>query len=406
MSGIDNIAKFFDDETLSEEKMNALRTALIQELTTGIGAESLAWPLVAEGNLDMNNHDIVNVGSFAGVIQVNSTQSLATAVALVNSQGYGTILIDPGFTAVTTASGLEITADDVIIAGAHVNSIISADGSAHGLLLSGENTMIQGISFVGTAPVAIISNNTSNIIENCLFLGVGGIQIGLAGNSAAYNKVHNNGIFCSGPSGLDLMSFSNGEFNSNSILLTATNGLALRLNSGGTYHFGSCISNNNIMSIGTGGVGLIADSAISNPTTFSKKLSILGNYVYGQSKSVHIGNIGSYSFLGNTCEGDAHIESDSGTVTGNDFEDVFIYGSTNVNFSSNSTEDLTVGNNGASDDATTNTMCNSNNIAGDFVVPATGNPGLEAACANLVTGTSTTLTRLYEDGLINLFLQG
>lgn len=141
-----NIPLFADDEKPNADKFNALRDAIVQAFSGNIGSADLSWPMVASGTLDMNNNQIINVAALSGETHVNESKSLVEAVSDVNTAGGGTIVIDPGFTAETTAAGVIITANNVHIRGGGSSSQITiSDGTAIGIKVSGGNCSIADL---------------------------------------------------------------------------------------------------------------------------------------------------------------------------------------------------------------------------------------------------------------------
>jgi hypothetical protein len=188
---LDNVPRFESGEHPTADKMNALRDGIVSLLSGGITGANLSWPLRAEGTLDMNGNDIINLNSMDGAIHVNSTRSIQEAVNQVNAEGGGTIVIDVGYTAVAPSTGLTITADNVTIMGIGNSSVLNLGAdSKYGLILDGDNFTLKNLLVTTAADTAtfeaaicaratgaqFLSVTFSSPSETVLRLGDGGTQ--------------------------------------------------------------------------------------------------------------------------------------------------------------------------------------------------------------------------------------
>ena len=153
---IPTIDLFTDNETPTTSKMNQPRQALITALAGALTGDNIGWPLVAQGDLDMNGNSLYNFSSITGAQHVNSSKSLATAIAAASTDGK-VIVIDPGFTA--TANNITVADDDVTIMGYGADCKIECtNAGSPGITVSGDNFTMKNLEFTGNSAGTDVTN--------------------------------------------------------------------------------------------------------------------------------------------------------------------------------------------------------------------------------------------------------
>jgi len=95
---ISNIPTFADGEILTAAKLNQLGTAVDTKFSGAITGADMAWPLVAQGNIDMNNsYTFTNLRTLWGVVNIDEYDTFADAVSALPSAG-GCLFVPPGTT--------------------------------------------------------------------------------------------------------------------------------------------------------------------------------------------------------------------------------------------------------------------------------------------------------------------
>lgn len=93
-----NIPTFTDGEILTASKLNQLGNAITTKFTGAITGADMAWPLVAQGNIDMNNsYTFDNLRTLWSIVNVNEYDTFSDAVSALPSAG-GVLMIPPGTT--------------------------------------------------------------------------------------------------------------------------------------------------------------------------------------------------------------------------------------------------------------------------------------------------------------------
>lgn len=195
---LNNIHEWVDDEVISHDDLNSIGEAVSQAVGSGnIAPTQLTWPLLAQGDIDMNGYTIRNIDALSGVIHVNDEKTLADAI---DSAVNGTIIIiDSGVTNIATAQNLELDGlSNVSILGSGGGRIsISAACTTAGIRVKSNCTgiIIDGISFTGgTANVpALLIEGSDVTVTNCSF-DINNIccQIGSTSSNAVGATVVNN----------------------------------------------------------------------------------------------------------------------------------------------------------------------------------------------------------------------
>ena len=164
---------FVDDQILDAADLNAIVTQAQTELAA-LSSLDVAWPLVAQGILDMNSFAITNVIRFFNIYNAAEYDTLQLAVDAVEVSG-GCLLIPPNTTIV--ADGVDIEASNITILGCGMTSVlqITTSSSSGYLLRTGssslsniklENLKLDGNSDTGTAQAGIIVRRVTGFSMN------------------------------------------------------------------------------------------------------------------------------------------------------------------------------------------------------------------------------------------------
>ncbi len=402
MALFDGIPTFDDDHNLSAEDLNSFRSAIVQVFTQGVEAENIKWPLVALGILDMNNYQIINVGSISNVIHVNSTNSLAQAISDLPSAG-GTIVIDPGFEATTTAAGLTIDKDYVSIYGEGKTSGLSCDGPEHGLLVTGDHCTVRGLTLSGPAPMAVISTGDHNDISDNVCDGVGGIQIGNVADFAQWNSVYRNHFINTGESNVTLTNVSNLQIGANDIYNTHATGKAITYDGSGSNHLSVNLSDNTITC--SGSTGVCFDNQLAGSSSHRTGLLIEGNKmkcIATTGKCIDMPDFQDFVIGPNTLQGDVYLGGTDGSLASNmKIINLFLFGTSGLTAEGNNVSgNLIVGNDGSADVTGAHNRVINNSVGGAVVVPPTSDPGTEVYTGNMVAGDESSVQRLVDESII------
>ena len=108
------VERFVEREIPTPDKMNELIDTLVAQFNGSISSNSLAWPFLARGDIDMRGNAIYGFTAVNNVQYVNDDLSLADAITNASSDG-NIIAITPGYTA--TAEDLDVVDDNITIIG-------------------------------------------------------------------------------------------------------------------------------------------------------------------------------------------------------------------------------------------------------------------------------------------------
>ena len=143
---ITTLPTFEDDEILTAGKLNELRDAIEDKFTGAITGADLAWPLVAQGNLDMSSFSLLGVRNFRSIYDSSQYASLQAAINVAEAAGGGVVLIPAGTE--YEVQGITIESDDVILMGHGDSSVIKLPAGATSSLIS-VAAQVSGIRFIG-----------------------------------------------------------------------------------------------------------------------------------------------------------------------------------------------------------------------------------------------------------------
>lgn len=200
---ISNIPTFVTDEIPSAAKLNQLGTAITTKFSGGVTGADLVWPLVAQGNIDMNgSYSFVNLRTLWSVVNVSEYDTFADAVAALPTAG-GCLFIPPGTTVTTDGNTVSKA---FCVMGAGKTSVLKLTASATSGYLVRTGTSLEGVDFVnltidgnaatgsGQDGIQIRQSSQVNIV-NCWFKNFSGDPLyigndGTGGNNSAGVRVH------------------------------------------------------------------------------------------------------------------------------------------------------------------------------------------------------------------------
>jgi hypothetical protein len=119
---ITTLPTFEDDEILSAGKLNELVNAVETKFSGAISGADISWPLIAQGNLDMNGYSILGVKTFWNIINAAEYSTLQAAIDAAEAAGGGAVTIPPNTT--IEAQGLTVTAGSIAFIGYGASSKI------------------------------------------------------------------------------------------------------------------------------------------------------------------------------------------------------------------------------------------------------------------------------------------
>lgn len=200
---ITNLPTFEDGEILAAGKLNQLRDAVETKFSGAIAGGDIAWPLVAQGNLDMAGFEIAGVQSFRNVLDATQYDTLQAAIDAAEATSGGAVFIPANTT--FEVSDLTIESNNIVLFGAGDTSVIKlATGATAGQLLStssnlsgirlmnlkfdgnsGEGTSQAGVKLIRTVDAKVINCTFDDFSGNCLWL----TNDGVAGNACTDTEV-------------------------------------------------------------------------------------------------------------------------------------------------------------------------------------------------------------------------
>lgn len=169
---ITGLPSFTSKERLLYTKLNLLRTALVNKFGAVTGAD-FKYPLVLQGDLDLNNHTLLNVG--LGVGEVRFADDFATIQHAINDLPTTGGMVFLSNTTYTTGQ-LDLTNGgtivNVVICGHGAASIVKASGLVNGLFkMCTKGALINlAIDLNNTASVGVDFNAKDNVLANNLYI--------------------------------------------------------------------------------------------------------------------------------------------------------------------------------------------------------------------------------------------
>lgn len=161
---------FEDKQILTPEDLNDFVQDLQDKFTAGIGSADITWPLLAEGNLELDIHQITGGRSIWGVVNAAEYDTLDAALAAASG---GVCFIPPNTT--IEASSVAIPGAGTAIIGCGQSSVIRASSGATGSLLKNSTSGVT--SQLVIANLQLDGNN-----ETCDGLELNGAQYCMISN--------------------------------------------------------------------------------------------------------------------------------------------------------------------------------------------------------------------------------
>ncbi|KPK44897.1 MAG: hypothetical protein AMJ65_01620 [Phycisphaerae bacterium SG8_4] len=141
---------FSNKEILTYQKLNNWSDALSTKFSGNVVSADISWPLVAQGNLDMNGNSIVGVSSLFSIYIVTTSFTFTQAVSAINTAGGGIIYIPTGTT--ITIADHDFTTGNVMIYGGGPDSVLQVSSATD-----------YGISFASSSDNIMIADLTLDV---------------------------------------------------------------------------------------------------------------------------------------------------------------------------------------------------------------------------------------------------
>lgn len=119
---------FIDKEIVTPEKLNSFVQALESKFSAGLGTSEISWPLIAGGDLYMNDHTVVGGAQILGMINAGAPKYVADFATALTDGAAGCIFIPPS-TAITM-DGEALAGSSVTIIGSGPTSVLRLQASA------------------------------------------------------------------------------------------------------------------------------------------------------------------------------------------------------------------------------------------------------------------------------------
>lgn len=119
---------FIDKEIVTPEKLNNFVQALESKFTAGLGSAEIAWPLIAGGDLYMNDYSIIGGAKILGMVNAGAPKYAADFALALTDGANGCIFIPPNTT--VAIDGESFAGNSLTIIGSGPTSIIKLSDSA------------------------------------------------------------------------------------------------------------------------------------------------------------------------------------------------------------------------------------------------------------------------------------
>ena len=119
---------FIDKEIVTPEKLNNFVQALESKFSAGLGTSEISWPLIAGGDLYMNDYNIVGGATVLGMINAGAPKYVSDFATALTDGAAGCIFIPPN-TAITI-DGEAIAGSSLTIKGSGPTSVLRLQSSA------------------------------------------------------------------------------------------------------------------------------------------------------------------------------------------------------------------------------------------------------------------------------------
>ncbi len=197
---ISNIPTFEEGEIVTAGKLNQLGSAVETKFAGAIAGGDLAWPLTAQGNLDMAGFSILSVKRFWNFYNADEYDTVQEAIDAAEATSGGTVVIPPNSTASKfTIDGLTVTSGDIAIIGGGSSSTLSVtSGASAGYFLRTNaalsnfligNLTIDGSGNVAAGQTGLYFQQATNVhITNVIFNDLTGDMIRFENDGTAGNQ--------------------------------------------------------------------------------------------------------------------------------------------------------------------------------------------------------------------------
>ncbi len=318
--GLNNVHVWSDGETITHDDLNSISNGVAEALGSGglVGGGGISWPLVAQGNIDMNGYGILNADLAYGVKHVNVDNPLQTV--LTNAISGDVIMLDPGNTTTITAKDIQVSGKShitIVGFGESTSVSVATDCATAGIIVDTLCTDIvfSGIHFIaGTTgkPAIAMADGNRNKAVACTFGTPYGVVVGttssisLCGVDDCLFDACTVGLVVNGA---EDSSFSNNRFNN-----CAT---AAIFPGDGDNSFSQCNILDNIVSGNSSGVGFVGSWTGTQDVTRGQ-CTFSGNKMSGLSgKSIDLSGYYENIYSNNIVGTDSTIEGKECVIEGN-----------------------------------------------------------------------------------------
>ena len=172
---ISNLPTWEEGEISSAGKLNQLRDAIETKFSGAIAGGDIAWPLIAQGNLDMNGFSILSVKRFWNIYNAAEYVTFQAAIDAAEATSGGVVVIPPN---------TEFEVDDQTLEGSNVWIV----GSGPTSVLKITSAAVSGQLLATSAGLTDLGFFNMTIDGNT---GTGAAQNGLVFKQATRVKIHN-----------------------------------------------------------------------------------------------------------------------------------------------------------------------------------------------------------------------
>jgi len=329
MSSTVTLPSFTDEEILLFEKLNAAMEAIQARFLAGVGSADLAWPLVAEDDLNMSSYNITGGYQIWGYVNAGNYPTLTDALTAAGSGG---VVLVPPDTTVTTAGGETFEGDGAAVIGAGPSSVLKFTGSpTDGYLL--RSTTGSGLLFVdltfdgnveaGSSQIGLDLSGVSNVtISRVNFKNFSGaaLKIGTSCNGVKVSDCAFDGgteehIYVTESGALTIANCTSDDAGSIGIRLAAT-GASSTIQATLTNVVITDAANYGIHALGYGSIGVASPVSLHATGCVVDGASITHAVEAGSSAAV----LNSFTWMGGRINGPAAggmlVNANGGSVVG------------------------------------------------------------------------------------------
>ncbi len=193
---IPTLPTWTDQEVQSAGKLNLLTAALEAKFAGSIGGADLAWPLVAQGVIDMNGFNLIGLKKFWNVFNADEYDDIQAAVDAAEAAGGSGVFIPPN-NVNKDGEGMTIS-DSVHIFGAGKKSIVSltTDATAGELFattgspsdIGFSNLVLDGVGTGSGQNGVVLKNVDGAMFDRVIFKNFTGDSLVLNNEGTAGNE--------------------------------------------------------------------------------------------------------------------------------------------------------------------------------------------------------------------------